>query len=37
MIWDEWLRKVVTDISEDQKIPKDLIHRLWQKIVEQLF
>lgn len=36
MTWDEWLHKVVKDVSEDQEIPEHVIYRLWKRIIKDI-
>ena len=37
MTWDEWLHKVLKDISEEQICSTDIMIKLWRRIREKLF
>lgn len=36
MTWDEWLHKILKDISEEKFPSRDIMHKLWRRIREKL-
>lgn len=36
MTWDEWLRKILKDISGEQFSSRDIMQKLWRRIREKL-
>ncbi len=36
MTWDEWVRKVLKDILEEQFSSRDIMQKLWRRIREKM-